>query len=129
MPRLRFLSSGDIEQITSASFEVLEESGVMVKNQAALGLLQEAGCGVDNEVVRFPQELVEGSLKEAPSSIELHARDGDEHHLVGVDNVIYNPGSAAIYFIDRDTEEMRRAESLDLVQLVRLVDALEHIHA
>jgi trimethylamine--corrinoid protein Co-methyltransferase len=129
MPRLRFLSNSDIEQITSASFEVLEESGVMVKNQSALGLLQEAGCCVDNEVVRFPPELVEDSLKEALSSIELHARDGDKHHLVGGDNVIYNPGSAAIYFIDRDTGEMRMAVSLDLVQLVRLVDALEHIHA
>ncbi len=129
MPRLRFLSSGDIEQITSASLEILGESGVMVKNQSALRLLQETGCGVDGQIVRFPPELVEDSLKKAPSSIELHGRDGEKHHLVGGDNVIYNPGSAAIYFIDRGTGEIRRAVSLDLVQLVRLVDALEHIHA
>jgi len=126
---LRLLSKGDVQSIHGASLQVLEEAGVMVKNQAALELLKEAGCSVDGNLVRMPQGLVTESLEKAPSSFDLHSREGGTRDTVGGDNVIYNPGSAAIYFIDRETEEMRRAKAKDFKELVRLTDALEHIHA
>jgi trimethylamine--corrinoid protein Co-methyltransferase len=72
---------------------------------------------------------VDECLKKAPSSIGLHKRDGGSKLKVGGDNVIYNPGSSVIYFLDRDTGEMRRVLTRDLVQLVKLVDALEYVHA
>ena len=126
---LRLLSKGDIESIHEASLQVLEEAGIMVKNQAALQLLKETGCTVDENMVRIPSGIVEESLKKAPSSFELHSREGGIRRKVGDDNVIYNPGSAAIYFIDRERGEMRRANAKDFKELVRLTDALEHIHA
>jgi len=126
---LRLLSKGDIESIHEASLQVLEEAGIMVKNQAALQLLKETGCTVDENMVRIPSGIVEESLKKAPSSFELHSREGGIRRKVGDDNVIYNPGSAAIYFIDREMGEMRRAKAKDFKELVRLTDALEHIHA
>ena len=126
---MRFLPQSEIEAIHTASLEVLEKTGVMMKNVNALGLLKEAGCRVNSEVVCIPSSLVEECLKKAPSSIKLHTREGGSHLLVGGDEVVYNPGSAAIYFIDRDKGDIRRALSRDLVQLVRLVDALEHLHA
>ena len=129
MVMLRLLSKGDIEAIHAASLEVLESAGVMVKNDAALELLKTAGCNMDENVVRMPRGLVEETLKKAPSSFELHSREGDARRTVGGDSVIYNPGSAAIYFIDRETGEIRRARAKDFKELVRLTDALEHIHA
>jgi trimethylamine--corrinoid protein Co-methyltransferase len=59
----------------------------------------------------------------------LYSRDGEKTYKVGGDNVIYNPGSAAIFFIDRDTGIMRRANANDFRELVRLTDGLEYIHA
>ena len=129
MPKLGLLTRDDIILVSTASLEVLEKSGIMVKNQRALKVLGEAGCDVESQVVHFPSDLVEESIKKAPSKIELHGRDGDGGRTVGGDNVVYNPGSSAIYFLDGDTGEMRRASSRDLLQLVRLVDALEHIQA
>ena len=129
MVMLRLLSKGDVQSIHGASLQVLEEAGVMVKNQEALGLLKEAGCSVDGNLVRMPQGLVTESLEKMPSSFDLHSREGGTRDTVGGDNVIYNPGSAAIYFIDRETGEMRRAKARDLKELVWLTDALEHIHA
>jgi trimethylamine--corrinoid protein Co-methyltransferase len=126
---LRLLSKGDVQSIHGASLQVLEEAGVMVKNQEALGLLKEAGCSVDGNLVCMPQGLVTESLKKVPSSFDLHSREGGTRDTVGGDNVIYNPGSAAIYFIDRETGEMRRSNAKDFKELVRLTDALEHIHA
>jgi len=127
--RPKFLSRDAIESIHGASLEVLEKTGVMVKNQNAIELLEGAGCTVEANVARIPPDLVEEILKKAPSSIELQKRDGNGSLDVGGDSVIYNPGSAAIYFIDRESGEMRRAITRDLVDLVRLVDALEHVHA
>jgi len=129
VPKLGLLTRDDIILVSTASLEVLEKSGIMVKNQRALKVLDEAGCDVKSQVVHFPSNLVEESIKKAPSKIELHGRDGDGSRTIGGDNVVYNPGSSAIYFLDGNTGEMRRASSRDLLQLVRLVDALEHIQA
>ena len=129
MVMLSLLGKGKVDSIHSASIEILEKAGVMVKNQAALELLKAAGCVVEDNIVRMPQGLVEESLKTVPSSFELHSREGDTQNTVGGDDVIYNPGSAAIYFIDRETGEMRRAKAKDFKELVRLTDALEHIKA
>jgi len=95
-PRLRFLSRGAIEAIHGASLEVLEKTGVLVKNPDAIEVLEDAGCGVDGQVVKIPQGLVEECLKKAPPSMGLHERDGGGSLSVGGDDVVYNPGSAAI---------------------------------
>jgi trimethylamine--corrinoid protein Co-methyltransferase len=125
----KLLSKGDAEEIHGASLEVLMYTGVMVKNDPALKLLKGAGCAIEGNIVRMPSSLVEESIKKTPPSFPLSTREGDKTHTVGGSNVIYNPGSAAIFFIDRDSGKMRRADAKDFRELVRLTDALEHIHA
>ena len=129
MVKFRLLSKEDKDAIHGASLEVLEKTGVKVANDPALAILKEAGCSVDGNVVRMSHSLVKEALKKAPESFHLYTRDGSRQHTVGGSEVIYNPGSAAIYFIDRKTHEMRRANAADFRDLVRLTDALEHIHA
>ena len=129
MVRLTFLTGSEIEAVHTASLKVLEKAGVKVNNGQALKLLMENGCTVDADIVHMPPSLVEESVKKAPASFDLYTREADETHTVGGDNVIYNPGSAAIFFIDRETGEMRRADARDFKELVRLTDALPHIHA
>ncbi|RLG95863.1 hypothetical protein DRO27_03275, partial [Candidatus Bathyarchaeota archaeon] len=129
MVEFRLLSKGDTEEIHGASIEVLMNTGVMVKNDSALELLRDAGCAIEGNIARMPSSLVEESIKKTPSTFPLSTREGDKTYTVGGSNVIYNPGSAAIFFIDRDSGEMRRADAKDFRELVRLTDALEHIHA
>ena len=129
MVRLTFLTGSEIEAVHTASLKVLEKAVVKVNNGQALKLLMDNGCTVDGDVVHMPPSLVEETIKRAPASFDLYTREADEAYTVGGDNVIYNPGSAAIFFIDRETGEMRRADARDFKELVRLTDALEHIHA
>ncbi|MHA1905869.1 MAG: trimethylamine methyltransferase family protein [Candidatus Thorarchaeota archaeon] len=129
MTRINFLSKEDMAAIHFASLEVLEKTGVLVKNESARSLLKEAGCSIESDLVQFPPSLVEGCLQKPPQSFELFSRDGDSSYPVGMDNVIYNPGSSVTYFMDRETRGMRRGTTTDLEQLVRLVDALDHIQA
>jgi trimethylamine--corrinoid protein Co-methyltransferase len=129
MGGLRLLSGGEVDVIHGASLNVLERVGVMVKNEEAIRLLKDAGCTVEDDIVLIPPSLVEELIKKAPESFQFYSTDGGIQHTVGGSNVIYNPGSAAIYFIDQETHEMRRAKAADFRDLVRLTDALEHIHA
>jgi trimethylamine--corrinoid protein Co-methyltransferase len=108
---------------------VLEEAGVKINNEPALELLRANGCTIKDDIVHIPRSLAEECVGKAPASFKLHTREAEESYNVGGDTVIYNPGSAAIYFTDRETGEMRRATANDFKELVRLTDALQHIHA
>lgn len=129
MPKLRLLSDSNVDDIHAASLMVLEKTGVLVKNNPALKLLHDAGCRIDSNKAYIPGNLVEETIKKVPSSFKLHSREGEKVHEVGGDNVIYNPGSAAIFFIDRESRKMRRARAHDFKELVRLTDGLEYIYA
>ncbi len=125
----KLLERDEIEEIHNSTIYILEKVGVEVRNENALRLLKENGCEVEDRRVRIPEELAAECLKKSPSEIELYSRDGDRSLLIGGGNVVYNPGSAAIYFLDSETGEIRRGTSKDLERLVRLTDALEHIGA
>ncbi len=115
--------------IHSSSIEVLENAGIIVKNKPALKLLGDAGCIVESELVKIPERLVDDNLKKVRSEFILFSRDGKRKYKIGGDNVIYNPGSSAIYFSDIHTGGMRRAQAKDFCDLVKLTDGLEYIHA
>ncbi|TRO46525.1 hypothetical protein E2P65_05605 [Candidatus Bathyarchaeota archaeon] len=129
MVEFRLLSKADRDAIHGASLDVLERTGVRVSNDSALEIFKEAGCTIYENVVRMSPSLVTEAIKKAPESFHIYSRDGSRRHTVGGSEVIFNPGSSAIYFIDRETHEMRRANAADFRELVRLTDALEHIHA
>lgn len=128
---LKLLSSDDVENVHNNSLTILEKVGVNVKNDEALRLLKNAGCEIDPEkkIVRIPQGLVKDCLRKAPSVIKLHGRDGKHEQVIGMDSTVFNPGSSAVYFSDHGTGEIRQPFSRDLVDLVRLVDALQFIQA
>ncbi|MFQ5822267.1 MAG: trimethylamine methyltransferase family protein, partial [Candidatus Heimdallarchaeota archaeon] len=67
--RYRVLSSEQVYDIHSASLEVLERTGVTVKAEEGLKLLDEAGAIVDYKSgrVRLPEHLVRESIRKAPS--------------------------------------------------------------
>ncbi len=129
MTKLRILSKDGISSVHMASLEVLERTGVLVKSSNALKILEDAGCEIDSNIVKIPPNLVEDALEKVPSSFQLYTREGNKCFTVGGDEVIYNPGSTALQFLDRTTGEIRRATLEDLIHLVKLVDGLEYLQA
>lgn len=129
MITLSILSQDDLNSIQNATLEVLEKTGLMIKNEFALSLLRDSGCIVEDRQVKISSSLVEESIRKAPSSFDLYTRDGDKAYTIGSDNVIFNPGSSAVYFKDRKTREIRKGTLNDCIELVQLVENLEHIKA
>jgi len=130
-PLLEVFSREKIEEIHVASLRVLEETGVRVTCENALKIFSDIGADVDKskKMVYISEYLVKEALKKAPSTVKLYNRNKKPSMILTKNRVHYNPGSAAIYMLDRKTGEMRRPLSKDFREFVRLVDAMENIHA
>jgi trimethylamine--corrinoid protein Co-methyltransferase len=77
-PKLSFLDEGGLEAIHLAALEILERTGVWVQHEGVVEMLASAGCKVTGpNRITIPPQLVEESLKKAPSEITIHNRKGE----------------------------------------------------
>ena len=128
-PTVRFLSDQLIERILSEARDLLCKLGVEIHNENVLGLLGDHGARIDNDKKRayFSDDLIERSLKDAPSSFRLYDTAGEEAVDLSGMNVNFTPGSAAINILDPDSNRSRRPKTIDYVRYARLVGGMEHI--
>jgi len=130
-PTLELLSQGLLERIVAEAMEVLGKVGVLVDDEEALAVLSDGGARVDKKSRRaiIPDDLVWRCVRSAPSAISIFSRDGEPALRLEERNVHFDPGSSAIKILDSQTLEARAAGSADLVNLVRLADALPNLAA
>jgi trimethylamine--corrinoid protein Co-methyltransferase len=124
MININFLSSESLSHIDIASLQVLEKTGVVVKNTEAISLLKDAGCIFNSGRVLIPQELVKECIEKVPAAFNLFSREGKRIEFVGQDAVLFNPGSAATYFKDYQSREIRKATRQDMEDIVHIVNGL-----
>ena len=117
------------EQIHAAALEVLRRTGVRVHQDEALRLLRDAGAHVsDDNLVRLPAALPEWALSQAPSQIGLCARGSDEVVVpLWGRNVSFGPGSDCPNYLDPRTGQRRRFTTREVIECIRLVDALPQL--
>jgi trimethylamine--corrinoid protein Co-methyltransferase len=129
-PKLELLSNELIEKIIDEAYNVLENQGVLIENEEALGLFREAGMKVDtsSQRVRITATLIENSLSYTPPSLKIYDRDGEIEYKLGGDEVHFDPGSVAVTILDSETQQERKAVTNDLIRFARLADCLEHLH-
>ena len=130
-PKLNILSEELVEQIIAEGYGLLMDPGVRVHNEEALALLAEAGADVNMEtrIARIPESIVRRALETAPSDFYLYNLDGERVVHYGGDSVQFDPGSAAITILDRDTQQQRPPVTADFVDFVKLVETLPQLDA
>jgi trimethylamine--corrinoid protein Co-methyltransferase len=130
-PILELLSQELLERIVAEAIDVLGKVGVLVEDEEALAVLGDGGAAVDRKARRafVPEDLVWRCVRSAPSAISVFSRDGEPALRLEGWNVHFDPGSAAIKILDPETLEARPAVSADLVDLVRVTDALPNLAA
>lgn len=126
-PYYRAMSDDQCRILHCASLEVLERTGVFVNHQPALDLLKKAGCLVQDNHVRFPTHLVEWALRTAPSRIMLYNRNGEPVMPLGDRISTYGTGSDCLHILDHRTGERRKAVFQDVVDGIRVADAMPHV--
>ncbi len=130
-PQVKVLSEDLVTQIIYEGIELLADPGVQIHNSEGLKLLAEHGCRVDFEqqLAQLPEMLIRQALDTAPKEFDLYDLDGNRVIHYGGDQVHFDPGSAAVTILDRNSGSQRPPTTLDFVQLVKLVESLPQIDA
>lgn len=122
----RPLSQVQVREIHQASLTVLETTGILVENEAALRLYREGGATVDGTRVRIPPPMVEAALKMAPKRVVLAGRDASQDIVLEGRRVYAGTGGSPTLVLDPGADTPRAGTLDDLARLVRLADALDH---
>ncbi len=130
LKNLNILTRDEIIDIHLATLDILEDTGVIVDEEYALGILKNAGAKVDEKDrhVWIPASLVKESIRKAPRRFTLYARNPKKNLRFGGHVAHFAPGGKPNNVVDIETGKYRFASLKDLENLVRLVDALESIH-
>ena len=126
--RFNMFSQDQLEELFNGVLHILEYTGLDVYHEEAREILKKAGAWVEGERVRVPSYLVK-SLRMAPRSFTLWARDGDrkKNISIGPGRAHFGPGPTCPNFIDPETLERRPYTKQDVPLVAKLVDALPNI--
>ncbi|MDO9464428.1 MAG: trimethylamine methyltransferase family protein [bacterium] len=120
------LSQEEIVQIDTESRRILEECGIRILNDECLELLEGIGCKIDrsSKIVKMSSDVVRKAIESTPEKFSLYGRDPSYKLDVGGNNVYFGPGGFAVFVEDLETGKRRRAIRKDLIEHLRISDAL-----
>ena len=126
------LTEQDIQKIHATSLRVFAEVGMEVNFPEARKLFRDAGAEVDeaSRVVKIPRDMVEELVDKAPSTVKLcgRAENGELDCKIGGGAVYMGTGGTGLNVQDPGSQDSRRAELEDVMNMACLVEALDNIH-
>ncbi|MGB0844093.1 MAG: trimethylamine methyltransferase family protein [Alphaproteobacteria bacterium] len=111
LPLTEPLSPEQIEKIDKASLDILEDVGVVFRDDIALQHWREAGADVRGDTVRIDRVLVKQLIQSIPSSFTYHARNPANNLPFGPGYSMFIPMTGAPFL--RDLNDERRWPTLD----------------
>ena len=128
LPLTAPMDDEQIVRIDDASLSILEEIGVVFRDDIALEDWRRAGGDVRGERVHLDRALVRELISSIPATITLHARNPEKTVAVGGRNSIFVPMTGAPYL--RDLDDVRRSPTLDdLATFHKLSHMLPAMHS
>ena len=126
MQLAELLTPEQVKRVHEASLQILEDIGLMVRNDRAKEIFKQHGLTVDaeTEIVKFPRKLVEDLQKTIPPKFTFHARDPKFDKTLPDDSPVIVTGSSAPNMLDPVTGKERRAYSDDIARIARLINEL-----
>ena len=123
------LCEGDIERIHQTALDVLANVGVGDPPPEMVELALAKGCTLNSDGrLCFPRDFVEDIVAGACREMTIHGRDpAFDIHLRGTD-VSYSTAGQAVSVYESASRTYRASTLLDLYDMARLVDRLDHIH-
>jgi len=118
------LAPEQVEQVHDASLEILENVGLVVRNEKARACFAEHGCQVDSETVKFPPAIVERFRSAFPPTFTFRGRDPEFDRTIPDQGPLIVTGSSAPDIIDPVTGRERRARSDDIARIAHLINEL-----
>ena len=128
-PPMEVVSADELEAIHRASLRILQETGMDFLHDEALAVLRKAGADVEanGHRVRFPSELVEQAVAQAPAEFLLHARNPERTLSIGGNAMAVACVASAPNVSDADGGR-RDGNFEDFRNLLRLAQSLNAVH-
>jgi len=124
---LEYFSPEQLETLHAGALEILGEVGADLHHEKARELLANAGATVRDKRVFVPPALVDRALSTAPSQVVIYDRGGNPALDLSGRNAYFGTGSDCIYLLDSFTGERRVFTEQDMIDAVRLCEALPHV--
>jgi trimethylamine--corrinoid protein Co-methyltransferase len=120
------LTQQQVERTHAASLEILENVGMLVRNEKAREIFKQHGCRVETEtqIVKFPPDVVEKYRAMLPPEFTFYGREPQYDRTLPRDGPILVTGSSAPNVIDPLTGLQRRARSDDIARIAHLIQEL-----
>ncbi|MFC1912535.1 trimethylamine methyltransferase family protein [Chloroflexota bacterium] len=123
-PQFKLLAEKQIEELHTATLQILERTGVTFESQEAIDLLGEAGADVSNPSrVKIPSYLVEQAIKTSPKTITVYTRDGEPAFILNGMTSHFGAHNALNEYLDPYTGERRECYVEDIADMARVIDA------
>ena len=119
-----FFTDEQKKGIHEASLTILEETGMLVKNNDAVEIFKKNGCKVDGNMVKFPRQLVNEKMKSVPPTFTFKAQNPDFDVTLPGSRPVIVTGSSAPNVVDPVTGEERRGTSRDIANIAYLINEL-----
>jgi trimethylamine--corrinoid protein Co-methyltransferase len=127
--RLRILSDEQLEQLKSATLEILEGTGIHCPSEKALSIYAEHGAQVDFEskIVKLSSDVVLDCLSHAPRYYTMGARLAS--HDLKLDGTAFYCATdgCGTKTIDFETRKQRPSVKEDVAKMARVADYLSSI--
>jgi len=121
------MGNPECKKIHMATLEILERTGVDVHDEQARSILREGGAHSDGIRIRVPEHMVAAALATAPERITLYDRNKNVALRAWGHNTYFGGGSDCLNILDHKTGARRQPSLEDVVQAVRVQDALPEI--
>jgi trimethylamine---corrinoid protein Co-methyltransferase len=110
-----------------ASLEILESIGVIVECKEVLKLLEDGGCIIDKNLVRFPTSVVKAALRSVPPRIVLSDSAGKRSVFLERNKVFFGAYLGQQRVVDPKQRVVREANTTDIENVTRIAETLESI--
>lgn len=128
IPTCEILTGSQVERIDAASMDILENVGVVFRDDIALTDWKAAGAKVESDLVFLDRGLVRELIASIPATFTYHARDPQKNVALGGRDAIFVPMTGAPYL--RDLDDVRRNPTLDdLAMFHKLAHMMPALHS
>ena len=120
------LTQEQVQQTHEAALQILEQVGMLVRNEKARAYLKKHGCQLDpdSEIIRFPRQVVEEFRQIFPPKFTFYGREPKYDRTLPDDRPVIITGSSAPFIIDPVTGYERRSYSDDIARIAYLVNEM-----
>ena len=126
---IQVLNQDELTQVHERSLRILVHIGVRVESAKARKILGDAGAQVDEKrrIVRFPQTLVEESLRTAPKDFTLAGRRPGWYWPMNHGDCTLLADGEAKWVVNAETGQRLMGTKDDWLKATQLIDALDEI--